>query len=118
MFYGADDTKGKTKGRGYDNGANGKVDLSALLKELGRRGVNELHVEGGGRLNGTLVVAGLIDELLLYLAPCLIGDAARGMFTLPALASLEDKKRLVIRDARMVGSDLRILARLNSVMGG
>jgi diaminohydroxyphosphoribosylaminopyrimidine deaminase/5-amino-6-(5-phosphoribosylamino)uracil reductase len=98
--------------------ANGKVDLSALLKELGRRGVNELHVEGGGRLNGTLVDAGLIDELLLYLAPCLIGDVARGMFSLPALASLEEKKCLAIRDARMVGSDLRILARLNSVMGG
>ena len=98
--------------------ANGKVDLSALLQELGRRGVNELHVEGGGRLNGTLVDAGLIDELLLYLAPCLIGDVARGMFSLPALASLEEKKCLAIRDARMVGSDLRILARLNSVMGG
>jgi len=99
-------------------GAGGKVDLQALMQELGRRGINELHVEGGGRLNGALIDAGLVDELLLYLAPCLIGDAARGMFILPALASLEDKKRLVIRDARMVGSDLRILARLNSVTGG
>lgn len=99
-------------------GSDGRVDLQALMQELGRRGINELHVEGGGRLNGALIDAGLVDELLLYLAPCLIGDAARGMFILPALASLEDKKRLVIRDARMVGSDLRILARLNSVTGG
>ena len=99
-------------------GIDGKVDLLALLQELGRRGINELHVEGGGRLNGALMAAGLVDELLLYLAPCLIGDVARGMFSLPALASLEEKKCLAIRDARMVGSDLRILARLNSVMGG
>ena len=102
----------------YLPGANGKVDLSALLQELGRRGINELHVEGGGRLNGALIDAGLVDELLLYLAPCLIGDVARGMFSLPALASLEEKKHLAIGDARMVGCDLRILARLSSATGG
>ncbi|MFT3849158.1 MAG: bifunctional diaminohydroxyphosphoribosylaminopyrimidine deaminase/5-amino-6-(5-phosphoribosylamino)uracil reductase RibD [Propionivibrio sp.] len=95
-------------------GAGGKVDLPALTQELGRRGINELHVEGGGRINGALIAAGLVDELLLYLAPCLIGDAARGMFNLPALASLEEKKSLTIRDARMVGGDLRVLARLDS----
>lgn len=91
---------------------DGRVDLSALLHELGRRGINELHVEGGFRLNGALLEAGLVDELLLYLAPCLIGDAARGMFNLPALVSLDGKQRLNIQDARTVGSDLRILARL------
>lgn len=90
---------------------DGKVDLAALMAELGRRGVNELHVEGGFRLSGALVQAGLADELLLYLAPCLIGDRARGMFDLPELASLEVKQRLAIRDMRMVGSDLRVLAR-------
>lgn len=91
--------------------ADGRVDLVALLAELARRGVNEVHVEGGFRLNGALLAAGLVDELLLYLAPCLIGDAARGMFDLPALKSLQDKRRLLINDVRMVGTDLRILAR-------
>ena len=89
----------------------GRVDLPALLAELGRRGINEVHVEGGFRLNGALLAAGLVDELLLYLAPCLIGDAALGLFDLPGLESLSDKRQLVIRDARMVGADLRILAR-------
>ena len=91
--------------------ADGKVDLPALMEELARRGVNELHVEGGFRLNGALLAAGLVDELLLYLAPCLIGDAARGMFDLPALQSLEGKRRLAVRDMRMLGTDLRVLAR-------
>ncbi|MEI7613242.1 MAG: bifunctional diaminohydroxyphosphoribosylaminopyrimidine deaminase/5-amino-6-(5-phosphoribosylamino)uracil reductase RibD [Betaproteobacteria bacterium] len=93
--------------------AEGKVDLPALMQELGRRGINELHVEGGFRLNGALLAAGLVDELLLYLAPCLVGDAARGMFDLPALTSLEDKRSLNIRDMRMVGQDLRVLARFS-----
>lgn len=93
--------------------ATGKVDLPALLKELGRRGINELHVEGGFRLNGALVSAGLVDELLLYLAPCLVGDQARGMFDWPELASLDAKRQLTIRDMRMVGSDLRVIAGIN-----
>jgi diaminohydroxyphosphoribosylaminopyrimidine deaminase/5-amino-6-(5-phosphoribosylamino)uracil reductase len=90
----------------------GKVDLPTLLQELGRRGVNELHVESGCRLNGALLAAGLVDEVLLYLAPCLIGNAARGLFDTPALASLADKHRLAVRDVRMVGDDVRIVARL------
>lgn len=92
-------------------GQDGKADLAELARELGRRGFNEVHVEGGARLNGALIKAGLADEILLYMAPCLIGDAARGMFKLPALASLGEKKHLAIRDIRAVGSDLRILAR-------
>jgi diaminohydroxyphosphoribosylaminopyrimidine deaminase/5-amino-6-(5-phosphoribosylamino)uracil reductase len=96
--------------------ADGKVDLPALMIELGRRGINELHVEGGARLNGALLAAGLVDELLLYLAPCLIGDAARGMFAFPALESLAAKHTLAIHDVRTVGNDLRLLARLNAVV--
>ena len=65
--------------------AAGKVDLGELMRELGRRGINELHVEAGFKLNGSLLREGLVDELLLYLAPHLLGDAARGMFDLPAL---------------------------------
>ena len=91
----------------------GRVDLTALLTELGRRGINELHVEGGYRLSGALLAAGLVDELLLYLAPCLLGDDARGMFGLPPLQSLSEKHGLAIRDMRMVGTDLRLLARLS-----
>ena len=89
----------------------GKGDLRAMMTELGRRGINEVHVEGGFRLNGALLAAGLVDELLLYLAPCLIGDKARGMFDLPELAALDNKRRLAISDLRMIGSDLRVLAR-------
>ncbi|MFZ4534846.1 bifunctional diaminohydroxyphosphoribosylaminopyrimidine deaminase/5-amino-6-(5-phosphoribosylamino)uracil reductase RibD [Propionivibrio sp.] len=93
--------------------ADGKVDLPALMTELSQRGINELHVEGGFRLNGALLAAGLVDELLLYLSPCLVGDTARGMFDLPALESLEGKHRLNVRDMRMLGADLRILARFS-----
>jgi diaminohydroxyphosphoribosylaminopyrimidine deaminase/5-amino-6-(5-phosphoribosylamino)uracil reductase len=89
----------------------GRVDLAALMTELARRGVNELHVEGGHRLSGALLQAGLADELLLYLAPCLIGDSARGLFALPELVSLNDRQELSIRDLRRIGGDLRILAR-------
>ncbi|MDR3300381.1 MAG: bifunctional diaminohydroxyphosphoribosylaminopyrimidine deaminase/5-amino-6-(5-phosphoribosylamino)uracil reductase RibD [Candidatus Accumulibacter sp.] len=91
---------------------DGRVNLAALLTELGRRGVNELHVESGYRLSGALLRAGLVDELLLYLAPCLLGDAARGMFDLPELTSLDDQRRLKIRELRRIGDDLRVLARI------
>ena len=88
-----------------------KVDLSALMLELGRRGINELHVEAGLRLNGALLALGLVDELLLYLAPCLIGDSAHGLFGLPALTSLETRKKLKILDVRQIGDDFRLRAR-------
>jgi diaminohydroxyphosphoribosylaminopyrimidine deaminase/5-amino-6-(5-phosphoribosylamino)uracil reductase len=90
----------------------GRVDLAALMTELARRGVNELHVEGGCRLNGALLRAGLADEILLYLAPCLLGDAARGMFDLPELTSLGGARKLSIGDLRRIGGDLRVLARI------
>lgn len=92
--------------------AAGRVDLAALLLELGRRGINELHVEGGAGLNGALLAAGLVDELLLYLAPTLLGNPALGLFGLPELTSLEQQQRLRWHDLRQVGGDLRILARL------
>ena len=59
---------------------NGRVDLAGLLRALATRGINELHVEAGAKLSGALLDAGLIDELLLYFAPTLIGEPARGMF--------------------------------------
>ena len=93
-------------------GADGRVDLPALFAELARRGINEVHGEGGMTINGALLAAGLVDELLLYLAPCLIGDAARGLFALPELTTLAAKPRLSFSDVRKVGDDLRIVARL------
>lgn len=90
--------------------ANGKVDLSSLMQELGRRQLNELHVEAGFKLNGSLIREGCVDELLLYLAPTLLGDA-QGMFNLPELESLEQKKNLAFHDIKQIGPDLRILAR-------
>ncbi len=92
--------------------AEGKVDLAAMLAELGRRGINELHVEGGPRLNGALLAAGLADELLIYQAPLLLGDKARGMFDLPELTDLAGKRELRILERRQVGADIRLLARL------
>jgi diaminohydroxyphosphoribosylaminopyrimidine deaminase/5-amino-6-(5-phosphoribosylamino)uracil reductase len=90
---------------------HGKVDLAALMKELARRQINEVHVEAGFRLNGSLVEAGVVDELLVYLAPMLIGEA-QGMLHLPALADLAHAQRLEFREVAMVGSDARLRARL------
>ena len=89
----------------------GHVDLVALWRDLARRGLNELHVEGGARLSGALLAAGLVDELLIYLAPCVVGDVARGLFVLPALESLDNKTRLSLVDVRRVGDDVRVIAR-------
>jgi diaminohydroxyphosphoribosylaminopyrimidine deaminase/5-amino-6-(5-phosphoribosylamino)uracil reductase len=92
--------------------AHGKTDLEAIMRELARRGINEVHVESGSKLNGSLISAGVVDELLLYYAPSLLGDAARGMFNLPEFTSLQQKIALTFHDVRRVGEDLRILARL------
>ncbi len=91
--------------------ATGKVELRDLLEELGRRGINEVHAEAGFKLNGSLMREGLVDELLLYLAPCLIGHEASGLFNLPELTTLDGKRCLQIRDLRQVGADIRVLAR-------
>ena len=91
--------------------ASGKVDLEGMFTELARRGMNEVHVEAGQKLNGSLLRAGVVDELVLYLAPCLLGDTARGLFDLPALADLSERRDVTIREIRQVGPDLRIIAR-------
>jgi len=90
----------------------GKVDLPKMLAELARRGVNELHVEAGVRLNGSLVREGCVNEFLIYLAPSLLGDAAQGMVDLPEMASLDERVRLRLRAVERVGEDLRIIARI------
>jgi diaminohydroxyphosphoribosylaminopyrimidine deaminase/5-amino-6-(5-phosphoribosylamino)uracil reductase len=94
-------------------GPDGRVDLEAMLALLAAQGINELHVEAGAKLNGALLAAGLVDELLLYLAPSLLGDPARGMFALPAaLGELAQRVRLRIHDSAAIGDDWRLLARV------
>ena len=90
---------------------NGKVDLGELMKQLAKRGINEVHVEAGFKLNGSLVSAGVVDELLVYFAPMLIGEA-QGMLHLPALSDLAHAQRLTLREVTQVGEDVRIVARL------
>ena len=87
-----------------------QVDLDFVLQDLARRGVNELHVEAGARLNAAFIEQGLVDELLLYLAPRLIGPG-RGLAALSPLAQLSDAWSLSFRNATMVGDDLRVIAR-------
>ncbi len=92
--------------------ARGKVELADLMQELGRRGINEVLAEAGTRLNGSLLREGCVDELLIYQAPILLGDAARGMFGLAELTDLAGAMRLNIIERRSVGADFRIRARL------
>ena len=88
----------------------GRVDLKELMLELGRRQVNELHVEAGAKLNGALIEQGCVDELLVYLAPKLLGDGA-GLFDLPELSTLDEAKKLIFHEVDKVGDAIRILAR-------
>jgi diaminohydroxyphosphoribosylaminopyrimidine deaminase/5-amino-6-(5-phosphoribosylamino)uracil reductase len=91
--------------------AQGKVDLHALLLALGQRGINEVLVEAGTRLNGALLQANCVDELLIYQAPILLGDKARGMFDLGELNDLTAARRLDIVECRAISADFRLLAR-------
>jgi diaminohydroxyphosphoribosylaminopyrimidine deaminase/5-amino-6-(5-phosphoribosylamino)uracil reductase len=94
------------------NEAQGKVDLPALLAELGRRGINEVMAEAGLKLNGSLLREGCVDELLIYQAPILLGDTARGMADFGALTELSAARRLDIVECRPVSADFFIRARL------
>ncbi|WP_332740517.1 bifunctional diaminohydroxyphosphoribosylaminopyrimidine deaminase/5-amino-6-(5-phosphoribosylamino)uracil reductase RibD [Hydrogenophaga sp.] len=92
-------------------GASNKVDLQAVLRDLAKREVNELHVEAGNKLNGSFLREGLVDELLLYLAPMLLGQGA-GMSNLGPLQRLQEAVELSFSSADRVGNDLRIVARV------
>ncbi|CAM8665391.1 RibD Pyrimidine reductase, riboflavin biosynthesis [Comamonadaceae bacterium] len=89
----------------------GKVDLAAMMRDLGQREINELHVEAGFKLNGSLVRAGLVDEFVVYLAPQLLGSGA-GMFNIGPLSALGDGTALDFVSTSMAGPDLRIVARV------
>lgn len=93
-------------------GVKDGLDLSAVLRDLAQRGINEVLVEAGRTLNGALLKAGLVDELVLYLAPVLLGDAARGMADLDVLTQLDQRVELVWKDMRQVGNDLRLTANI------
>ncbi len=94
-------------------GADGQVDMSAMLGDLALRGMNEVLIEAGKTLNGALLRAGLVDELVLYLAPRFLGDAARGLAELGELTRLEQGIELKWQDVRQVGDDLRIVAKIS-----
>lgn len=89
---------------------DGQLDLEAVLDELGRREINEVLFETGAVLAGAVLRAGLIDELIVYMAPHLMGDEARGLFHLPGLSRMDQRIALEIRDIRSVGRDWRITA--------
>lgn len=95
----------------YLPGANDKVDLTALLHDLARREINELHVEAGEKLNGSLIREGLVDEFLLYLAPKLIGQGA-GMAHFGPLSELSQAIPLAFQSVEMLDPDLRVIARV------
>jgi diaminohydroxyphosphoribosylaminopyrimidine deaminase/5-amino-6-(5-phosphoribosylamino)uracil reductase len=93
--------------------ATGRVDLAALLAELARRSVNELHVEAGAGLNGALFSAGLVDEVVAYVAPLVLGEPARGIAAFgDGLQELAAGVRLRFVDVARVGDDLRVIARV------
>ncbi len=94
----------------YLPGAGSKVDLSAMLDDMGQRAYNEVHIEAGHKLNGSLLSAGLVDELLIYIAPVLLG-AGQPMAALPLLEKIDLAKSWTFTDHTLVGADLRVLAR-------
>jgi diaminohydroxyphosphoribosylaminopyrimidine deaminase / 5-amino-6-(5-phosphoribosylamino)uracil reductase len=94
---------------------NGQVDLPAMLRDLAQRGCNEMLLEAGSTLNGAMLRAGLVDELLMYVAPQLLGDKARGMAQLGELTGLDQRVNLKWQDVRQVGNDLRIIVKVENV---
>jgi diaminohydroxyphosphoribosylaminopyrimidine deaminase/5-amino-6-(5-phosphoribosylamino)uracil reductase len=90
---------------------NDKISLSALLMFLNAENFNEVMLEAGAGLNGAFMQAGLIDEIVIYMAPLLMGDSARGLLTLPGVIKMSDVSKLEIKDVRAVGKDWRIVAK-------
>ena len=89
---------------------DGQVDLKAALKYLADKEINEVHVEAGSVLSGVFLQQQLVDEIIVYMAPHIMGDEARGLFTLPGLSEMKDRILLDIQDVRLLGKDIRITA--------
>ena len=92
--------------------ASPRCDLAQVVTRLGALEINSVWVEAGPTLSGALLAAGLVDELVLYYAPCVLGSSARGMFELPLLTSLDERHGLVVDDVARIGDDLRVRARV------
>lgn len=90
----------------------GKADLRSMMEALGRRELNDILVETGARLNGSLLQAGMVDEIISYIAPSVLGDMARGMFAIGELTTLEQRVKLEFTDVTPIGPDVRITARV------
>jgi len=88
--------------------SNGRLDLPAVMEFLATQEINNVFVEAGATLNGAFLEVGLVDEWLIYMASCVLGDKGRGAFALPELQSMTDKKMLQWRDVRHVGADFRL----------
>ncbi len=88
---------------------NGRLDLKAVMIFLGQQRINNVMVEAGATLNGALLDAELVDEWVVYMAPCILGDRGRGLFNLPELHKMADKKQLNIKAIRQVGPDLKLI---------
>jgi len=93
-------------------GIDGRTDLSQLMQFLAKFSLNEVLVEAGAQVTGAFLTAGLVDELVVYLAPTLLGDAGQGMFHLPEVRELADRYDLQVTDVRAIGTDWRMLARI------
>jgi diaminohydroxyphosphoribosylaminopyrimidine deaminase/5-amino-6-(5-phosphoribosylamino)uracil reductase len=90
---------------------DGQIDLQVLMKKLAEKEINLLHVEAGSVLSGALLKNELVDEIIVYMAPHIMGDSAKGLFHLPELQQMKDRISLNIKDVRSFGSDIRITAR-------
>lgn len=88
---------------------NDRMDLHEVLNFLAKQQVNELLVEAGPTLNGALLAEGLVDEWIVYMAPCVLGDQGRGLFHLPGITAMADKKNLKLTDVRRVGEDIKFI---------
>jgi diaminohydroxyphosphoribosylaminopyrimidine deaminase/5-amino-6-(5-phosphoribosylamino)uracil reductase len=85
-----------------------RLDLHAVMAFLADQHINELLVEAGPILNGALMAENLVDEWIIYMAPCILGDQGRGLFTIPGMHSMADKKTLTMSDVRQIGPDLKL----------
>jgi len=94
-------------------GESGHICLQAMIRDLAGRGVNEVHTECGQRLAGALLSLQLADQIVLYLAPHLLGSQARGSFEMGEFTAMEQRKSCSIRDIRQVGEDLRLTLSVN-----
>ena len=90
----------------------GKVDLRLMMEALGQHDLNDILIETGPRLNGSLLLSGVVDEIIIYIAPSVLGDLAHGMFSIGELTALDQRKSLEFVDVRQIGRDLRVTARV------